>query len=226
MKIEFKGFPQQGITFLRDLRLHNNREWFETNKMIYKEAVEAPAKAFLREMCIKLELIAKGPVEGKIFRIYRDVRFSKDKTPYNTHVRMGFSAIRDDTTGGCSSESPKFYFSLEPDQLVIGCGIFDFGKEILKVYRDAVIDVKKGSLLIQIVEDLESKNLRMGDPEYKRIPQGYDKNHPRADLLRHKGLAVWQDFDLPRILSTNKAVEFCFKHYKDMLPLYRWLETL
>ena len=182
-RIKFSGFPQEGVSFLRDLRHHNNRVWFEANKTVYREAVEQPAKAFLGEMCTKLELILNCPVDGKIFRIYRDLRFSEDKTPYNTHMRMGFSACGADTKD-CAVGSPKFYFSLEPDSINLGCGILEFTKDTLTLYRDAVIDEKKGPLLVQIVKQFELKDLRLGDAKYKRVPYGYDKNSSPVGLAK------------------------------------------
>ena len=165
------------------------------------------------------------PVHGKVFRIYRDVRFSRDKTPYNTRVRMGFSPGNSEAND-CVAETPKFYFSLEPETIVLGCGVFEFTKEFLNAYRDAVIDDKKGRLLTKIIKDSENQRLRLSDPHYKRLPRGYDNDHPRADFLRHKGLAVWHDLNIPKVLSTDKAVGFCVKQYETMLPLYNWLETL
>ena len=86
----FQGFPKEGLKFLASLKRNNRREWFTQHKSLYQEAVEAPAKAFAFEMEEHLATLTKRPMSGKVFRISRDVRFRKDKTPYNTHVHMSF----------------------------------------------------------------------------------------------------------------------------------------
>ena len=88
--LEFDGFPKAGTKFLKDLEKNNNREWFEENKPIYKTKLETPAKAFKDGMCEALGELTGSLMGGKIYRFYRDVRFSKDKTPYHTHIRMSF----------------------------------------------------------------------------------------------------------------------------------------
>ena len=123
----FQGFPKEGITFLQKLERNNNRDWFQDNKQTFKSSLEQPAKTFLEDMSYRLVSLSGSPMTGKIFRIYRDVRFSKDKTPYNPHIRMSF--MRETKQKDCG-EQPMFCFSLEPNKLTLGIGCFEFSKKI------------------------------------------------------------------------------------------------
>jgi len=110
MSDSFSGFPKAGVKFLKDLEKNNSRDWFTGNKKIYEEVLKVPAEMFLAEVQQGLEKKLGGEVVAKLFRIHRDVRFSKDKTPYNTHVRMAFFGKPGATGQGTHS---GFYFSLD-----------------------------------------------------------------------------------------------------------------
>lgn len=215
----FQGFPKEGTAFLQDLKNNNNREWFQENKSTYKEMLETPAKAFQEAMTVELGELIGQPLRGKIYRIYRDVRFSKDKTPYNTHVRMSFmpESKKD------SAANPAFHFSLEPDKLIIGLGCFEFQKDVLASYRQMVANDKTGSALAMIVAEMEQQSIRIDGPQYKRVPSGFDPDHPRSDLLRRKGLSAWHDAPLPEAIHGPDAVRLCVEQYRTMLPVYDWL---
>jgi len=131
----FQGFPKEGLTFLAKLKRNNTREWFTKHKPLYQETVEAPAKAFAFEMEELLATLTKRPMSSKVFRIYRDVRFSKDKTPYNTHIHMSFFST-DGNTGECGAQ-PAFHFGLEPKKLTLGIGNFGFPKDVLPKLSDS-----------------------------------------------------------------------------------------
>jgi uncharacterized protein (TIGR02453 family) len=109
MSGSFSGFPKAGIKFLKDLEKNNSRDWFSDNKKLYEEVLKAPAEIFLTELQQALEKKLGGEVVPKLFRIHRDVRFSKDKTPYNAHVRMAFFGKPNSTGQGTHS---GFYFFL------------------------------------------------------------------------------------------------------------------
>jgi uncharacterized protein (TIGR02453 family) len=115
---EFSGFNRSGLQFLDELSKNNNKEWFENNKSVFKDILEPISKSFVNSLIILLEEQLNKTFKGKLFCIYRDVRFSKDKTPYNPHIRIAFS-LPEKTTG------PTFMLSLEANQtLIIGCVIW------------------------------------------------------------------------------------------------------
>ena len=220
----FKGFPKEGITFLKNLERNNNRDWFQKNKQVFKRALEEPGGSFLEEMSEEIASLTGESMGGKLFRVYRDVRFSKDKTPYNAHIRMSF------VSQGCGAnvcgEKPMFCFSIEPEILTLGVGNFEFSKDKLPSYQDAVANDESGTSLETILAEMMGKSFRIESPEYKRVPKGFDPDHPRGPHLRRKGLTVWHDSPIPKELSEHRAVNRCIEKYREMLPVYQWLEAL
>lgn len=221
--MSFEGFPKAGTKFLKDLTKNNNREWFQENKTVYKSALEEPAKAFLDEMCDALGELTGNMMDGKVYRFYRDVRFSKDKTPYNTYIRMSFYEVVGNKACG---ERPAFHFSLEATEVLIGLGFFEFSKELLARYQAAIDDDTSGKALTKALTALTKQGFMLDGEEYKRVPRPYDPEHPRADLLRRKGLTIWSYALKPSDLSDTKAVNTCLKQYKTMMPVFQWLENL
>ncbi|GJL78824.1 MAG: TIGR02453 family protein [Nitrospinaceae bacterium] len=218
----FSGFPKEGFKFLEELEKNNNKEWFQQNKTRYKESLETPTKNFVAVMTDKMQALIGGPVSGKIFRIYRDVRFSRDKTPYNPLVKIAFAPQDKKGKKGCSSA--MYFFRLQPDSLALGAGVYDLNdNRALDSYRKRVADDEKGSQLAKILKKFRQNGLWINEPHYKRVPNGFDKKHPREDLLRHKGLYAFIETPVANQLSTEKAVDFCLKNYKDLIPLYNWL---
>ncbi len=220
----FDGFPAQSLRFLNDLQRHNERDWFNQNKQIYRDYVEQPAKAFAKELAQALSAITRRPMSFKLFRIYRDVRFSKDKTPYNTHIHMSFFCA-EDADKGCS-EKPAFHFGLETDRLFCGCGYFTFTPELLLEYRQVVGSRAHGESLQTLIDSLTSSGFSLHEPELKRIPAGFDKNHPQAELLKRKGLVLWHEEPLSDIVNTPALISHVMQRYESMRPLYQWLTQL
>jgi uncharacterized protein (TIGR02453 family) len=221
----FSGFPKEGIRFLAELEKNNNREWFLQNKTRYKESVEAPAKDFVVVMTRKIRPLIGGAVKGKIFRVHRDVRFSKDKTPYNPLIKIAFAPENKVGKKGCSS--PMYFFRLNQDTLALGTGVYEFNdSRSLENYRKQVADDENGPKLARILKKFRQNGLWINEPHYKRVPAGFEKTHPLETLLRHKGLYAFIEAPVPSQLATGKAVDFCLKKYKDLSPLYNWLNSL
>ncbi len=218
----FHGFPKAGITFLAELEKNNNREWFQQNKTRYQESVETPAKEFVAAMTGKMQALIGGPVKSKIFRIYRDVRFSKDKTPYSPMIKVAFAPA---DKKGCASA--MYFFRLQPGILALGTGVYEMNdSRVLERYRRAVDDVKKGAQLAKVLETFRRNGVWINEAHYKRVPGGFTKDHPREELLRHKNLYALTEIPLVSELSSLQAVDFCLKQYKELSPLYNWLNTL
>lgn len=173
--------------FLAELAENNTRDWFQANKDRYEAQQKAPALALLDDMTGPLADLAGLPITTKLFRANRDVRFSKDKTPYTTHLHMLW-AIRADGL------RPAFFFGIKADYVTAGWGYMGFEKAHLDAWR-AQVDGKQGPRLAKVVADLKAQGLRMSDPALKRVPAPFDKDHPRGDLLRQKSLTFWTDIE-------------------------------
>lgn len=217
----FQGFSQEGIQFLSKLQKNNNREWFQENKALFKRELELPAQQFSAEMVNRISELLGVNVSSKIFRIYRDVRFSKDKTPYNTHLRISF--IPDSGRKEGCGDVPAFYFSLEPKALILGAGTFSFAKEGLSQYQHQVDNQETGAQLVSILQELKSRDFYIEAEIYKRIPSGFAPDHPREELIRRKGLALFKQHKLSPEIESPKLIDFCVDVYATALPLYRWL---
>ena len=209
-------FTQETLKFLKDLKNNNNRDWFTEHKKIYESEVKMPASIFADEMAAALTAEFGGAYRAKVFRIYRDVRFSKDKTPYNAHIRISF------TPEPVTANRPAWYMGIETDTLVLGMGLFGFDKPGMERFRDRVAG-KPGEVLDAELARLKAVGYRIGEPELTRIPRGYDKDHTRADLLRHKSITVWKDYDDASVAIGSNLTGDCMKTYRDMKPLYDWL---
>ncbi len=226
---EFSGFPKSAFTFFRDLKTNNNRDWFTENKSVYLESVVEPAKRFVEALGEKLrdlhpylhyDTAVNG--SGSMFRIYRDVRFSKDKSPYKTHMGIVFWF----DSGRKKTEAPGYYFGMSDGPPQIHGGHYVFGKDHLKAYRTYVLDVDRGNELKQILAGLEEDGFEVGDPGYKQVPRGFAKDHPHADLLLHKGVFVSSGKIPVKVAQSAQLVEACFENCMTMAPLLFWLREM
>lgn len=223
----FNGFSQT-IQFLKNLEANNNREWFQANKQSYQDDYLAPAQTFIEELGSQLKSVfprinADPRVTGgSMMRIYRDVRFSKDKTPYNTRMRMTFWEGK-----GKKTEEPGFFFGFNHTGGAIYGGLHMFPKPILHNFQQA-IDNKQSAEQFEaaLAEIRKSGNYEIDGDQYKRIPKGYDPEHPRGDLLRYKGIFVKTPSISPAVLSSSDLIDVCLQHCKNMAPLHKWLVKL
>ncbi len=226
--MNFTGFSQEGLNFLAELAENNEREWFNANKKRYIALLQEPAQAFIVAMGERLQTIVpairydtKTNGSGSLMRIYRDIRFSADKTPYNTHVSMIFWE-----GAGKKTQHPGFYFRVTKDGGYVAGGQFGLAKEKLKAFREAVDHNEIGQKLAQIVARLKEGGYEIGGSHYKNIPRGYDKAHPRADLLKHNGLYASSETIPPNNLASSDLIDICFARYQAMASLQQWLAAL
>jgi uncharacterized protein (TIGR02453 family) len=223
----FNGYPQESLQFFADLAANNNKLWFEAHKPNYENYVLSPARDFVVAMGQRLvelspNVVADPRVNKSIFRIHRDIRFSKDKTPYKKHLALWFPA----GAGGGKFENPGYYFHMEPGNVMLGVGLHSFSKPLLKAYRDAVIHPELGPELADITADVLKKGYGVGSQTYKRVPRGYDSDHPYAELLRYSGLTAGVDLGIPPELHTAGLVDFCYQKFVDMAPIVHWLQRM
>lgn len=168
----FEGFPRAAFTFLAELEANNDREWFAENKARYEALWKAPLEALVDDAGAVL-----GP--GKPFRVHRDVRFSKDKSPYKTHASAVFE-----------NEGLVFYIHLEKDHAFCATGMYMMAKDQLSRLYRAVDDGRAGPALERAVETAEKAGFEIGGEALKTVARGYPKDHPRVRFLRHKGLTA------------------------------------
>jgi uncharacterized protein (TIGR02453 family) len=222
----FSGFPPEGIRFLSDLADNNDRNWFAAHKSTFQNQLQAPAQAFVVALGKRLQDVSPDIVydtrlngSGSLMRIYRDTRFSKDKTPYKTNVSLAFWA-------GPSKRAAysAFYIRLEPGGGGIMTGRYAFDKPILAAYRDAVVDTEMGAELESVLAKIQAEGeYTIGGEHYKKVPRGYDPEHPRAGLLRYNGLHAFYLSIKPEHLTSAELVDICYEHCARMAPLHRWL---
>ncbi|MBE0570532.1 MAG: DUF2461 domain-containing protein [Ignavibacteriaceae bacterium] len=223
MNVALKGFPQKTVAYLKKLSKNNSREWFEANRELYNSDFLVPCIQFVVEMGDKLQdidpdIVAIPKVDKSIFRLHRDVRFSKDKTPYKTNAGLYFwngKMKKMDASG--------FYFHLEPKLLGVGLGIYMFPPHLLKKYRDVVSSSASAKELHQIVRSLERKGYAIGGKKFKKTPRGYDPNTLYPGYLLYEGIYAWFESNNLKLIAGGKAVNLIFKIFKDLLPLHKWL---
>ena len=227
MANNFSGFKKATIQFYDELQLNNDRIWFEKHKEKYKTDVIEPAVEFVKSMGARLQTLSPSFIadtrtngSGSIFRIYRDVRFSKDKRPYKTFLGIFFWE-------GVKKKmfNPGFYFHLEANKLMLFAGMHDFPKDALKIYRDAVVSQKGLYELKTISSDiLAGEGYKIGGKHYKRIPRGYEQ-YTDNEFLYFSGLYAHTESGIPEELYSDALVDYCFNHFKFMYPLHQWLST-
>jgi uncharacterized protein (TIGR02453 family) len=219
----FENFPKKTVDFLKKLSKNNNKEWFEEHRDDYNSQFLEPAFQFVTEMGDRLSaivpnIIAVPKIDKSVFRLHRDVRFSKDKSPYKTNLGIYL------WEGKKKMESSGFYFHIDVKGFFISSGIYMPSKEQIKIIRDAVVDPVLGKELSNAIKKVLKKgDYTIGGKTYKKIPKGYDPSSPNAEYLLYYGLyAYYESADFSE-LTKNDIIEYSFKKYKDMLPVHQWL---
>lgn len=223
----FGGFPRACPRFFGKLKRNNNREWFTAHKGEFEEVVLEPARQFVLAVGERLQDLAPGVhadprVDRSIFRVHRDTRFAKDKSPYKTHLAILFwEGPRK------KLECPGFYFHLEANSLLLGGGIYMFSKELLAGYRQAVGNGGRGPALASFLAAAEqSFPNAIEQPRYQRVPRGFPADHAHAELLKCKGITIGTQGPIPAALYTPACVDLVIEEFKKMVPLHRWLLEL
>lgn len=199
----FRGWPAEALEFYDGLLADNSKTYWLEHKTTYDDKVRAPMVALLEELEPEF-----GP--AKIYRPYRDVRFSKDKSPYKTQIAASFEQ------GG--------YIKLSAEGLGAGSGIYMFSPDQLRRWRTAVDDDRSGTALVRVIEALSRQDVDVSSHDVlARVPTGFAKDHPRADLLRYKDLVAWRDWPVAAWLGTAKAKAKLEEFFRICAPLNDWL---
>ncbi len=222
---KFTGFRPAAIDFFRDLDANNNRDWFEAHKEIYVEEIQQPALALVEALGSRVATEFPGIgydtrlSGGSLMRIYRDVRFSKDKTPYKTQVAMMFTSLE-----GKRMEQPGYGLQLSPRGVELIAGVFRFTPERLARYRECVLDGRLGAALEDAAQKVRNAgDYRVGGQTYKRVPRDFDADHPRSKWLLYSGLHAFSPVLPVEAALDAGLVEKVMAHFRKMSPVERWL---
>lgn len=200
----FHGWSEEAQRFFIGLELDNSKRYFEANRHVYERHVRGPMLALLASVEDEF-----GP--GKVFRINRDIRFSADKSPYKTNIA---AVVGGEGRGG--------YVSLDARGLFVGSGPYRLDPSQLARYRAAVDDARSGPELEAIVADVEGRGCQVGGEALKVVPRTYPRYHPRARLLRHKGMYAYRSYGLQPWLGTPAALDRVVEVWREAEPLLGW----
>ncbi|MDJ0316943.1 DUF2461 domain-containing protein [Arthrobacter antibioticus] len=202
----FTGIPEAALDFYGDLQQNNNRQWWASHKATYDEVVVAPLAALLRELEPRFG-------SGKIFRPYKDMRFSANAEPYKTTQGLFISHY----------EGVGFYLQLGAGGLEVGGGYHSFAPAQLSRYRSAVEASVSGKLLAKLTADLVAAGLQIEGQTLATVPRGFPKDHPRQELLKHKTLSASVALGTPEWLESVAAKEHISALWDQLRPLIDWI---
>ena len=206
MSAGFAGFPEAALDFYDDLEMDNTKSFWEAHRATYDEAVAAPMKALIAEL---------EPEFGtaKVFRPYRDVRFAKDKTPYKTHQGAYIA----------TAPSTGYYVQISAAGVRVGVGFYDATSERLAAIRAAIDDDAHGADLEAVISDLTGAGWELGGDRLKTAPRGYDVDHPRIALLRHKSMTLGKDHGFAPVIHTAALVDQVRGDWREASPFVDWV---
>jgi uncharacterized protein (TIGR02453 family) len=199
----FSGWPEEALDFFEGLAADNSKAYWTAHKAIYEEKILGPMTELTEELAAEFG-------EPKIFRPYRDVRFSADKSPYKTHIGAVIAGAG--------------YVQLSAEGLGAGAGMWQMSPEQLTRYREAVASDGLGAELEDIIATLEKADITVhGHGALKSAPRGYPADHPRVALLRYKGLTSWRQWPVAPWLETASAKDHLVSFFRTSMPLRSWL---
>ena len=204
---EFKGFPKDFFAFFKELKKNNNRDWFTTNKSRYHESVVHPMGEYITSMAPLLESISPFYTAdprahgGSMFRIYRDTRFSRDKTPYKTHAACHFRH-----QAGRDAHAPGFYLHIETDHISIGGGIWRPPSRPLGLIREFIADNPSAWGRLTRSAEISGMGGVQGD-SLVRPPRGFQADSKHIEDLKRKSFYLMTDIDVKLALGTELIEE-------------------
>ncbi|MET0928396.1 MAG: DUF2461 domain-containing protein [Aeromicrobium sp.] len=205
---DFTGFPDAALDFYDDLEMDNTKSYWEAHKETYTTAVAAPMKALTAALKDEFG-------EAKIFRPYRDVRFAKDKTPYKTH--QGAFVPKGPSTG--------YYVQVGAPGVRVGVGFYEASGPRLASIREAIVERRRGGELEEILATMTSAGWELGGDRLKTAPRGYDVEHPRIELLRHKSMTLGKSYGFEPVIHTPELVDRVRQDWREAKPFVEWVMT-
>ena len=204
----FTGFPVAALDFYDDLEMDNTKSFWAAHKDTYETAVKAPMTALVWALEVEF-----GP--AKIFRPYRDVRFAKDKTPYKTH--QGAYVPIGPSTG--------WYVQVSAPGVRVGAGFYEADSERLGAIRHAIADDTHGPELEKLLADLTGEGWELGGETLKTSPRGYDADHPRIALLRHKSMTLGKNYGFDPVIHSPELLDRVRDDWRAVRPFLDWVDA-
>ena len=211
----FEQLIEQSLAFFANLKANNTKDFYAEHKDFYTTEIKKPAELLADILGDEISRLTKVSLTPKLFRIHRDVRFSKDKTPYNTHLHMMWRASGD--------TAPVWFFGASPDYIVTGMGVMGLQGDALTQYR-TMIDDTGDDLQAALDAAQASVNATLSDwrpPPLKRVPKPYNPDHPHGDLLKRKALAI--NAPLGENWRTDGVIPSVKASVKGMMPVWKIL---
>ena len=203
--MSFQGFPEAALDFYDDLEQDNSRTFWDAHKETYQQAVAGPMNQLA-------EALSEEFGQPKVFRPHRDVRFAKDKTPYKTHQGL-FVAV---------GPATGYYVQIDAPGVKVAVGYYDASPERLANLRAAIDHELYGPELEELTDALQADGWEIGGSAVKTAPRGWDVNHPRIALLRHKTLTATRDFGFADFIHTPELVDRVRTEWRAGAPLIEW----
>lgn len=216
MTTTFRGFPEAGIQYLVDLAANNDREWFAANKAILESQLLAPARLLCQELEAFLGVLTGTEYTTRLYRMHRDLRFSADKTPYNTHLHISFLG----PPGTCA-----WHLGIDTKSVSVGAGTFEFTQEQVQAFR-TLIASGSGAAIWESLMQLVSSGALLNEPELKRVPSGYPADQSFSDLFRRKGLSAWIDMGAPVEATRPDFARRCQDAFRTLGPVADVIDRL
>ena len=204
--MEFTGFPVAALDFYDDLEVDNTKSFWDAHRAVYDEQVRAPMVALT-------DALAREFGDAKVFRPYRDVRFAKDKTPYKTH-QGAFVGV---------APATGWYVEVAAAGVRVGGGTYHAAGSDLALIREGMAEEKDGKRLQRILSGLERGGFEIGGDRLKTAPRGYDKDHPRIELLRHKSLLGMKKYGFEPFIHTEEVLDRVREDWRKLRPLVSWM---
>ena len=220
MRSVFPGFPAEGLAFFAALQRHNRREWFQPRKATFEEKLKQPMRELVGAVNSAMRRFAPDYVtdpDKAIYRIYRDTRFSKDKTPYKDHIAASFSRRGD--KGGAG-----FYFAVSHKEVAIGGGLYMPEPETLAAIRRHLAERHEEFRKIARARAVRQLFVEVQGEQLTRVPKGYPCDHPAADLLRLKQYLLYVEL-APELATTPAIYTEVVKHFRAMTPFVEFLNA-
>jgi uncharacterized protein (TIGR02453 family) len=225
MTTTFGGMPDEGLAFLEDLEERNTKAFFDANKAVFTEQVQAPFAALVEAAAARLRASVPTLGQPKVFRIYRDLRFSKDKTPYKTSMSASVPS-RPPAEDGRPGVGTGFYVNVGPAGLYVASGLYHPARPDLERVRAAIADPDTGPELEAILRRAAAKGLEPYLDPLQRAPKAYPADHPRAALLKARSLVLNRQHDRAPWLQSAELLDHLVADWKAMIPFNRWLERV
>ncbi|MGA2325629.1 MAG: DUF2461 domain-containing protein [Bryobacteraceae bacterium] len=222
MRPGFPGFPADAMTFFRALAKNNRREWFQPRKHIYEQRVKAPMLELVAALNAEMTEFAPAYVrepERAVYRIYRDTRFSHDKTPYKTYIAAVFTRRGFEKHAGAG-----YYFSVSPEEIEVAGGVYMPGAEELRAIRLHLLEnhaafgrILRARRVRALLGELQGERL-------SRVPKGFPAEHPAAGLVRYRQWLLWAMLD-PPLATTTKLFREIAARFRAMAPFIDFLNA-